>query len=143
MSFESIYKDFDYEIPKKQRTRSMKFVEKLFEEVDILLHLSNNIFYEATAGFPTFQKPAHRACGFFDPSSLHRSTHYSCLASFTGLPSISINIGYEEATGLPIGMQLISKWWREDLLLSVAHAIENLFPITKVPPDFQDIIGKK
>ncbi|MGA8746908.1 MAG: amidase [Solirubrobacterales bacterium] len=44
------------------------------------------------------------------------------LANLTGIPSISVPVGF--AGGLPIGLQLQAAWGREDLLLDAAEALE-------------------
>lgn len=40
-----------------------------------------------------------------------------------GLPTISVPCGFTQ-TGLPIGLQIAGRQWREDLVLRVAHAYE-------------------
>jgi Asp-tRNA(Asn)/Glu-tRNA(Gln) amidotransferase A subunit family amidase len=40
-----------------------------------------------------------------------------------GLPTISVPCGFTPA-GLPIGLQIAGPHWREDLVLSLAHAYE-------------------
>ncbi len=49
------------------------------------------------------------------------------LAPFTGQPAISVPCGFT-AGGLPIGMQLIGRWYREADLLRLAHAYEQATP---------------
>jgi aspartyl-tRNA(Asn)/glutamyl-tRNA(Gln) amidotransferase subunit A len=40
-----------------------------------------------------------------------------------GLPAISVPCGFTQS-GLPIGLQIAGRYWREDLVLRVAHAYE-------------------
>ncbi len=47
----------------------------------------------------------------------------SRLASFTGQPAISLPCGFS-AEGLPIGLQLIGRWYEEGTVLRAAHAYE-------------------
>ena len=44
--------------------------------------------------------------------------------SLAGLPAISIPYG-NDRKGLPIGMQIVGKWFKEDELLQIASALEN------------------
>ena len=44
-------------------------------------------------------------------------------ANFTGLPAISIPVGYDHRS-LPIGLQLIARPWDENLLFRLAYALE-------------------
>ena len=43
----------------------------------------------------------------------------------TGLPAVSVPVGQSE-NGQPVGLQLIGSWWREDIMLRVATALEKL-----------------
>jgi Asp-tRNA(Asn)/Glu-tRNA(Gln) amidotransferase A subunit family amidase len=40
-----------------------------------------------------------------------------------GLPAISVPCGFTQS-GLPIGLQIVGRHWREDLLLRLAYAYE-------------------
>jgi Asp-tRNA(Asn)/Glu-tRNA(Gln) amidotransferase A subunit family amidase len=44
--------------------------------------------------------------------------------SAIGLPVVAVPLGTDDATGLPIGIQVIAAPWREDLCLRVATALE-------------------
>jgi amidase len=46
----------------------------------------------------------------------------------TGQPAISVPIQHDDATGLPVGVQLVAAPWREDLLLQVARTLEVAHP---------------
>ncbi len=43
--------------------------------------------------------------------------------SLAGLPAVSVRVG-ESAAGLPIGVQVVARAWREDLALSAAQVLE-------------------
>jgi Asp-tRNA(Asn)/Glu-tRNA(Gln) amidotransferase A subunit family amidase len=58
---------------------------------------------------------------------MSRLAQYVIAANVTGLPAISIPAGYD-ADAMPIGLQLIARPWREDLLLSLAGAAEQIVP---------------
>ncbi|KII65700.1 hypothetical protein RF11_16112 [Thelohanellus kitauei] len=53
---------------------------------------------------------------------------------------LAINIGFDKSSNLPIALQMMSKWWSEDLLLSVAYQIEKMFPLTSTPNDYQRVL---
>src|SRR5581483_1093890 len=55
------------------------------------------------------------------------------LASFTGLPSISLPSG-TGAEGLPLAVQLIGGAWQEASLLAVARWLEDLLAFDGQPP---------
>jgi Asp-tRNA(Asn)/Glu-tRNA(Gln) amidotransferase A subunit family amidase len=46
------------------------------------------------------------------------------LANFLGLPAMSMPIGYEDDTGLPIGFQLLGDAWEETKLIQIASVLE-------------------
>ncbi|MGE0033797.1 MAG: amidase family protein, partial [Pseudothermotoga sp.] len=51
-----------------------------------------------------------------------RLTRFTAEFNISHLPAISIPFG--RVDGLPVGVQFVTKWWREDLLVQVAHAFE-------------------
>jgi amidase len=53
---------------------------------------------------------------------------FTSLFNVTGLPAISVPIHHDHATGLPVGVQIVAAPWREDLLLQVAHTLEQTHP---------------
>jgi amidase len=53
---------------------------------------------------------------------------FTSIFNVTGLPAISVPIHHDDATGLPVGVQLVAAPWREDLLLQVAAQLEVAIP---------------
>ena len=49
---------------------------------------------------------------------------YVALGNFTGIPSVVVLVGYDKE-GLPIGLQIMGRWWEEHVILRVANAVEN------------------
>ncbi|KAF0988214.1 hypothetical protein HZS_2067, partial [Henneguya salminicola] len=111
----------------KQRTRFMDIIKRIFENLDVILCL--NSICIAPLKDPILDKN-----GFSDINMFKATTFYAFISSFTGVPSLCLNVGYEEETGLPISLQLLCKWWKEDLLLSVGKYLEDIFPLIKRPP---------
>lgn len=53
---------------------------------------------------------------------------FTSLFNVTGLPAISVPVHHDDASGLPVGVQIVAAPWREDLLLQVAHHLEQAHP---------------
>ncbi|MET9433547.1 amidase [Streptomyces sp. NPDC006551] len=53
---------------------------------------------------------------------------FTSLFNVTGQPAISVPVHHDDATGLPVGVQLVAAPWREDLLLQVARTLELAHP---------------
>mmetsp|Transcript_41480 Transcript_41480/g.109417 ORF Transcript_41480/g.109417 Transcript_41480/m.109417 type:complete len:98 (-) Transcript_41480:370-663(-) len=45
------------------------------------------------------------------------------LANLLGLPAVSVPIGLGQRSQLPLGLQLIGRWWEEATLLRLAGAM--------------------
>jgi amidase len=61
---------------------------------------------------------------------------FTALFNVTGQPAISVPIHHDEATGLPVGVQIVAAPWREDLLLQVSRSLELAHPWTdRRPPE--------
>lgn len=55
------------------------------------------------------------------------------VASNSGLPSITINAGYNATDNLPIGLELIGRQFHEKTLIEISYAYEQNFPIRVIP----------
>jgi amidase len=53
---------------------------------------------------------------------------FTSLFNVTGQPAISVPVHHDDASGLPVGVQLVAAPWREDLLLQVARVLELAHP---------------
>ncbi|MFG2147230.1 amidase [Streptomyces sp. NPDC048696] len=49
---------------------------------------------------------------------------FTSVFNVTGQPAISLPVHHDEATGLPVGIQIVAAPWREDLLLQVSRTLE-------------------
>ncbi len=67
-----------------------------------------------------------------DPLAMYLSDIYTASANLAGIPGISVPCGLS-ASGLPIGLQLVGKYWAEDVLLNLASVYENEFPLGAKP----------
>ena len=61
------------------------------------------------------------------------------MSNLTGTPAISVPVDYSPTNNLPIAVQIIASWWREDIILKVAHALETNVR-TQKPRVFYDIL---
>jgi amidase len=59
---------------------------------------------------------------------------FTSLFNVTGQPAISVPICHDDATGLPVGVQIVAAPWREDLLLQIARTLELAHPWTDRRP---------
>jgi aspartyl-tRNA(Asn)/glutamyl-tRNA(Gln) amidotransferase subunit A len=91
------------------RARLKAEARALFQEVDLLL-------------LPTTPHPAFPLGGRPDPLAMYREDLYTVGANLTGLPALSIPAGFEGH--LPVGLQLLAPWGKDELLLRAALAHE-------------------
>jgi aspartyl-tRNA(Asn)/glutamyl-tRNA(Gln) amidotransferase subunit A len=105
------YYDAYYLKAQKVRTLIKQDFEKAFEQVDVLVCPTS-----PTTAFKAGEKTE-------DPLSMYLLDLMTIPVNLAGLPGISVPCGFD-GQGLPIGMQLIGKVLREDLLFQVAYAYE-------------------
>lgn len=108
----------DYLQAQQMRARATRHLEKIFKKVDILA--------TPTTGL-TAPKIYPRALMFgeSDMSTSSRVMAYIYHGNFCGVPAVTCPAGYDKE-GLPIGIQFMASWYREDLLLRMANVSEEL-----------------
>ncbi len=108
------YYDAYYIKAQKVRALLKKDFEEAFKEVDMI--------FSPTAPEAAFRLGDKTA----DPLKMYLGDIYTVTANLTGVPAISFPIGtiVEDGSTLPIGGQLMGKWFDEEGLLCVAHAFE-------------------
>ena len=113
-SLSSGYYDAYYLKAQKVRALLKRDFENVFEEVDFI--------FSPTAPEPAF-KIGEKST---DPLKMYLGDVYTVTANLTGVPALSFPIGTVEEAGkqLPIGGQLMGKWFDEENLLAAAHAFE-------------------
>jgi aspartyl-tRNA(Asn)/glutamyl-tRNA(Gln) amidotransferase subunit A len=67
-----------------------------------------------------------------DPLSMYLSDIYTVTANLAGNPAISVPCGFSE-NGLPIGLQLVGKYWGESTILKLSHAFQMARPLNDWP----------
>ena len=108
------YYEAYYGQAQKVRTLVRRDFERAFERVDVL-------------AAPTTPGVAFKHGEKADPLAMYMNDVYTIPASMTGLPAISVPCGFN-ASGLPIGLQLIGRTLDETTLLRAAHAYAQATP---------------
>ncbi len=110
--------------------------------------LSRRIVEGFLAGFDLLVTPtmaclpplvgAWRAGTDADPLTALRNSYpmgvFTSVFNVTGQPAISLPVHHDDATGLPVGIQIVAAPWREDLLLQVSRILELAHPWTDRRP---------
>ncbi len=115
------YYDAYYEKAQRVRTLIKNDFENAFKQVDVIL--------TPVAPTPAF-KIGEKAN---DPISMYLSDIFTIPANLAGIPGISIPIkpyAYPNTSQeLPVGFQLLGKWWREADLLGIGQFYDKLEPL--------------
>jgi len=109
---------------KAQKVRSL--IRRDFEEAFKLCDL---------LAVPTVPAPAfHLGEKTDDPLAMYLSDIFTVTANLAGIPAISLPSGFT-STGLPLGCQLLGRFFDESTLFSAAHVIEDALALsTTLPP---------
>jgi aspartyl-tRNA(Asn)/glutamyl-tRNA(Gln) amidotransferase subunit A len=109
------YYDAYYARAQKVRYMIRKDFENEFKNVDLLL--------TPTTPHPAF-KIGEKAS---DPLSMYLEDIYTVPINLAGVPAISVPFGTVEKDGknLPVGVQLIAPWFREELLFESGKVLES------------------
>lgn len=75
--------------------------------------------------------PGH---GFF-PEEIYRAWSHAMVYNLTGWPGVTVRAGADR-DGLPIGVQVVARPWREDVAFALARRIEAALGGFSAPPDF-------
>lgn len=67
--------------------------------------------------------------------AMYLSDIYTVPANITGIPAISIPCGMVD--GLPVGLQIMSGYFREDILFNIAYSFEQSTKWHSITPDIQ------
>ncbi|MCB1214570.1 MAG: aspartyl/glutamyl-tRNA amidotransferase subunit A, partial [Deltaproteobacteria bacterium] len=105
------YYDAYYLKAQKVRTLIRQDFDQAFQKVDVILSPTS-----PTAAFKLGEKTT-------DPLQMYLSDIYTINVNLAGLPGMSLPCGLTQE-GLPIGLQLIGKYFKEEELLKAAYAYE-------------------
>ena len=118
----------------KQRTRAIRTLEHLFEEVDVIVTPS-------TACLAPKIPPTAEVYGVTDIQLTTCLMRFLVLANLTGIPGIALPVGISSA-GLPASIQIMAPWFEEGKLLYVAGLLEKkVASKMKQPNVYFDILG--
>lgn len=104
------YTSTEYILARRTQTLMRRQFEKFFEGYDILLSPATPVAAPPIEG-PDAVEQARLLTRFTAPFNL------------TGLPALSLPCGFTQ-TGLPVGLQIVSRPWAEDAVLRSAYAFE-------------------
>ncbi|MDP2654516.1 MAG: Asp-tRNA(Asn)/Glu-tRNA(Gln) amidotransferase subunit GatA [Candidatus Omnitrophota bacterium] len=110
-SLSSGYYDAYYLRGQKVRTLIKKDFEDVFQQCDAIITPT-----APTTAFKIGEKTD-------DPLSMYLSDIYTISVNLSGVPGISIPCGFSRA-GMPIGMQIITKAFDEEMMFRISHAYE-------------------
>lgn len=102
----------------RQRTRAMTVLKHLFEEVDCII--------TPTSPIPAPSIPS--SDGTYGNNNLdlaYKLTLYAFIGNLCGVPAITLPIGYS-VDGLPVGLQIMGRWWEEHVIFKVAMVAERI-----------------
>jgi len=68
-----------------------------------------------------------------DPLAMYLNDIFTVTANLAGVPGISVPCGLS-SSGLPIGLQLLARYWDESTLFRLSHAYQTARPFTARPP---------
>jgi len=111
------YYDAFYKKASQVRTLIRGDFEKAFEKCDVIMGPTS-----PSTAFRLGEKSN-------DPLSMYLADIYTLAVNLAGLPALSYNGGYDSHP-LPIGVQLISPWWEELRMLSMAKSFQIAHPET-------------
>jgi len=115
------YYDAYYLRALKVRTRIKQDFDEVFKEFDCIVTPTC-----PTQAFKIGEKME-------DPLKMYLSDIYTISANLAGIPAISIPCGFTK-NGLPIGLQILSKPFNEEMLFRLAFAYEQNTPWHKMKP---------
>ena len=127
----------EYLNAQKQRTRAIEAMKHVFNEQRC------DVIITPATGIPAPEIPPEAiAMGISDSTNSTALMKYSFLGNLTGLPGLAVPVGYT-SRGLPIGLQVMGRWYEEGMLLKIGYALEKTgaFP-TKKPRVFYDVVEK-
>jgi aspartyl-tRNA(Asn)/glutamyl-tRNA(Gln) amidotransferase subunit A len=100
----------DYALARRTQTMARRQFEEFFECYDILLT-------------PTTPSAAPRLKGEDAVETARVLTRFTAPFNLTGLPALSVPCGFTRS-GLPIGLQIVSRHWEEKKVLHAGFAFE-------------------
>ncbi|MBB3170934.1 Asp-tRNA(Asn)/Glu-tRNA(Gln) amidotransferase subunit GatA [Parvibacter caecicola] len=115
-----------YYYPAQQvRTLIIQDYQQAYEKVDCILT-------------PVAPRTAFKFGEIGDPTEMYLSDMFTISINIAGNGGMSMPVGLGEASGMPVGVQLISPAFHDANMLRVAAALETVYGPAPVAPDFAD-----
>ncbi|XP_062979684.1 uncharacterized protein LOC134397005 [Elgaria multicarinata webbii] len=133
LAIASQFTALDYIKANRQRSRAIAFLREMFANVNCLVT-------PGTACCAPRIQGSDLLTGCSDVQTTLRSMRYMQMANLTGIPALVVPVGYT-ASGLPISIQIMAKWWDESLLFRIGLKLEQLRSTTAKPAIYYDILG--
>jgi aspartyl-tRNA(Asn)/glutamyl-tRNA(Gln) amidotransferase subunit A len=115
----------DYILARRTQVEIRKRFEEFFESYDLLLTPTTPIAAPTVEGHDAVEQAG-------------RLTRFTAPFNLSGLPALSLPCGLT-ASGLPIGLQIVSRAWAESKVLNAGYAFEQMTEWhTHFPPLAQD-----
>ena len=116
----------DYVTAVRSREHTHRQFEQAFEKVDFVL--------TPTVPAPAPLRSMMDSSDGSDSNRIRpRLTQNTRIFNLLGLPAISVPCGFTKEN-LPVGLQIVGRWWAERELLQVAHAYEQATPWHRMRP---------
>ncbi|HKM43441.1 MAG TPA: Asp-tRNA(Asn)/Glu-tRNA(Gln) amidotransferase subunit GatA [Limnochordia bacterium] len=103
-----------YEQAQKVRTLIKRDALDAFDKVDVVIT-------------PTTPTPAFGIGAKRNPLEMYLSDLYTAMANLSGIPALSVPYG-KDSRGLPLGIQIMTSHFQEELLFKVAYMVERGAP---------------
>lgn len=116
------YEKYFYPAQKVRRLISEDY-ERAFEQCDIIL-------------MPTSPRAAFKFGEVGDPVEMHLSDVFTVSVNIAGNGGMHVPCGLGEETGLPVGVQLVSPQFKDDVMFSAAAVLEEAYGVAPVAPRF-------
>lgn len=113
------------------RNRVARSIGTHFEARDLLL---TPTLPELPVALNTYGQGAENADGLGWVEHLFRRSPFTAAFNVDGTPAMSVPLGSDPATGLPIGVQFAAGYGREDLLFRLAAQLEKADPWAERKP---------
>lgn len=109
------YYDAYYKKAENIRQLIKRDFQRAFEQVDVIFSPAT-----PTPAFLLGEKVS-------DPLQMYLSDIYTVSANVAMIPALSLPAGWTQREGrkLPVGMQLLGPWWKEQEILNIAAALED------------------
>ncbi len=122
----------DYVHALRMRTRAFQIFHEIFSKVDVIITPSTAV---TAPYFPS----EYESRGYSDLSTVIEIMRYAFPANLIGIPAISIPVSYDKK-GLPIGLQMMTRHFREDILLGFSMLLEQTLSL-HTPSQYENILS--